>query len=375
MTQTTSISPGELVLVPASRFFLTELPLDSAAGAAGQVELRLEETSPFPLAQMYHGFVASPDRTRALGYAAYRRRFTAEETAAWAGAGAVVPALLALIGTAPAQPEIVVHMDEGTLSGVAWDGKSAWPVAVMTQAVTESSEAAISELVEELRRRSGLAGAGVTRLDGPISASREDDGDAIFRIGDRETARLPAAGLADADVRDKSFLEERRRQETESRGWGRALAGVVILVLLAVGLEILAGGTAVWNKRRRATVEAQAEAVRRIETAQTVATRVEDLAARPVRPFEWLAMASAARPRSIQFVRVASRPGLALEIDAQTANAADVATYEAALRRLEGLESVETRDLRSREGLATFTVALKFKPGLPAAPAAKGGQP
>ncbi|MDB6115165.1 MAG: hypothetical protein JWQ62_2110 [Lacunisphaera sp.] len=375
MTPAPSNSSGTLVLVPARRFFLTELALDAAAGAAGQVELRLEETSPFPLAQMYHGFVASPDRTRALGYAAYRRRFTAEETAAWAGAGAVVPSVFALLGPPPSQPEIVVHLHDGTLSGVAWDGKSAWPVAVMTQAVGGPDEAALAGLVEELRRRCDLADAGVRQLQGPVTASRDDDGDAIFHIDGRETARLPGAALADADVRDKSFLEERRQQENESRGWGRALAATLVVVLLALGLELLAGATAIWNQRRRATVEAQAEAVRRIETAQTVATRVEDLAARPVRPFEWLALASAARPRSIQFVRIASRPGLALEIDAQTANAADVATYEAALRRLEGLESVETRDLRSREGLATFTVALKFKPGLPAVAVAKGGQP
>lgn len=106
---TTDVTPA-IALVAGERFFLKEVPLDPAVEPAGQVELAMEESSPFPLAQLYHGFVVSADRRVALGYAAYRRRFPVEETAGWPAAAAVLPEFLALIGAAPVRPLIVVQI-------------------------------------------------------------------------------------------------------------------------------------------------------------------------------------------------------------------------------------------------------------------------
>jgi hypothetical protein len=125
------------------------------------------------------------------------------------------------------------------------------------------------------------------------------------------------------------------------------------------------------NRQAEAAVTQRAEEAARIETAETVAKRVEDLTARPERPFEWLAAASAARPRSVQFLRTGSRGDRTLEIEAQTADAADAGVYEAALRQLPQVERVETRELRAREGMTSFVMAVKFKAG--AATPAKGG--
>jgi hypothetical protein len=112
-------------------------------------------------------------------------------------------------------------------------------------------------------------------------------------------------------------------------------------------------------------VTAQAPEVRRIETAQTLATRIEDLAARQEKPLEWLSAASAVRPRSIQFLRVASNNDRTLVIDAQSSDAAAVGAYETSLHQRPEIASVEMRDIRSREGLTSFTVALTFKPVAP----------
>src|SRR3954465_4732146 len=122
MSSVTS-APGTVILIPGDRFFLKELSLDPATPAAAQVEIALEESSPFPLAQMYHGFVASADGRRALAYAAYRRRFTPEETAEWSEAGRVLPDFLALLGPVPSTPAIVIQPHAGGLNGAAWDGQ------------------------------------------------------------------------------------------------------------------------------------------------------------------------------------------------------------------------------------------------------------
>jgi hypothetical protein len=151
------------------------------------------------------------------------------------------------------------------------------------------------------------------------------------------------------------------------------MLAVAALWLLAAGVEVATAFLGARNRRDEAAVAQRAEEVARIETAETVAKRVEDLTARPERPFEWLAAASAARPRSVQFLRTTTRGDRTLDIEAQTGDAADAGAYEAALRQLPQVERVETRELRAREGMTSFVMAVKFKPGA-AAPGAGGAR-
>jgi hypothetical protein len=369
-----SLINAGVTLVPGDRFFLKEVTLDPAAGAAAQVELALEESSPFPLAQLYYGFVTGPDRKIALAFAAYRRRFANEELADWPASAVVLPEFLALIGPPPAEPQVVLQVHPAGIYGVAWDGRASLPVAVICKSIPDSSEAQQAELMQELRRRAGSGEIPVRRLEGPAGVGLDEAGGAVFRIAGEETARFSTAALGDADVRDKAFLDEKRRDDSRRRGWTWGLWAAAALLLLAGALELTAGALGVWNQRRRAVVASRADEVRRIETAQTLATRIEDLSARQEKPLEWLSVVSAARPRSIQFVRMVSNNDRSLTIDAQTPDAAAVGAFEAALRQRAELEQVETRDLRAREGLTSFVLAVKFKP-VNGSPVTQGGQP
>lgn len=372
MTEVPTIADA-VVLAPTDRFFLQAVALDPAASAAEQVALALEGASPFPLTQMYHGFVAAPDGRQALAFASYRRRFTAEEQAGWPEAVAVVPAVVACLGPQPSRPEIVVHVDDGALQAVAWDGKSALPVAWRALAATENVNAQLAALVAELQRDAGLADAEVRHVSGPIGAGADDDGDLVFRVGGQESFRLPTAAVGDADVRDKSFLEEKKvRESQDRRWWGGAVATAALLGLAAL-LEAGHVGLLVWNRRERAALAEHAEEARQIEAAQTMSLRIEQLSERQQRPLEWLSAVGAARPRSVQFTRVVAHSDRTIEIEAQTGNANDVGNFEAALRQLPVLASVEVRDLRAREGMTSFVVALAFKPA--AGGAGVEGQP
>lgn len=348
------------VLVRGDRFFLKEIELDPAVPAATQVEMALEESSPFPLAQLYRGFVTSPDGTRALGYAAYRRRFTAEEIAEWPDAPAVLPDFLALLGLPPDRPLAVLHVHPDGLGGVVWNGTTGLPVVVAIKAMPDPSEEQVQEMSAELARQAGLEGIETKRLDGPVGVGLDENGETVFRIAGGETARFPAASIAHADVRDKSFLEEKRREDTRRRGWVWAMRMAVGLLLVAVGLELAGMALGVWAGRKQTLVASQSADVRRIETAQTLATRIEDLAAREEKPFEWLSLVSSPRPRSIRFTRVASNNDRTLVIDAETAHAEAVGEYEAVLRRNPVVTGLEVRDIRSREGLTSFVLALQF---------------
>jgi hypothetical protein len=242
----------------------------------------------------------------------------------------------------------------------------------MVQGVAEPTEEQIAEMADELHRRANISGADSKRLSGPIGAGLTTEGGVVFRVGGEETLRLDQAAIASADVRDKAFLGSRQREGRRRRGWWGAFLAVAALGLLAAGVEIATAVMGMRTRERQARVAQRADEVVRIEAAETVAKRVEDLTARPERPFEWLAAAGAARPRSVQFVRAANRADRTLEIEAQTANAADAGAYEAALRQLPQVERVETRSLRASEGLTSFIMAVKFKPV--AVPAAGGAR-
>ncbi|RME72878.1 MAG: hypothetical protein D6781_01425, partial [Verrucomicrobia bacterium] len=90
--QQTEASPPIVALARGDVFFMRrfELPAGLAPGeVSGFVELQLEELSPFPLDQLLHGRVVADGAV--FVYAAYRRRFTAEELQAWEQLRFVLP--------------------------------------------------------------------------------------------------------------------------------------------------------------------------------------------------------------------------------------------------------------------------------------------
>jgi len=341
--------------------------------SAAQVELALEGFSPFPLDQLYHGYVVGPAQDKALVFAAYRKQFPAAETAGWGTAPMVVPALVALLESAPAQPALRVWREADAVTVAAWDGRSPLPSVVISRATGEA--AALAALVAEVRTRSGLAAAGVEEFSGAATGAARADGKGYdFAIASTPAARRASLGqgeAATADVRDKEFLAEQRRTGRRDQWLGRAFLACVVgcCALLVAEAGLLGGGWAL--RRLQAKNLQQASVVEKITMAQSLSERIEELGGRRLMPFEMLGVLNQRRPASVAFLRATTTDRLALDIEAQTANAADVGVYESALRAAPEIATVETRDLRSREGVTSFVLAVTFKPGaLPA-----GGKP
>jgi len=351
MTEASPTSPGAsgLILLPSDRFFVRAVPLAAGADVAAQVELAVESLAPFPPGQLYYGFLPSVTGEQALVFAAYRKRFSAAETAEWDAASAVVPAFLAFLGDAPSAPTIRLMAETRGRTVAAWNGISPLPVAVLARETDSPSDPAPrAALVAEIRARTGLATARVEEVAGPDTAGW------LMEKG--------ALHLELADVRDKGFLAARRTRQKRDlmlwRGFLAGLGGLAAMLVLEGG--VLAGG--IWRQSLQAAAARQAPVIQAIETAQALSTRVEEMTRRRLLPFEMLALINQRRPASVQFIRTSTTGLYAMEIEAQTANAADVGQYESALRAAPELAAVETRDLRSRDGLTTFTLAVAYKP-------------
>jgi hypothetical protein len=352
------------VLLPPDRFFVRAIPLVPEAAVGPQVELALESLSPFPVTHVYYGCVVAPDRSSALVFAAYRKRFTAEETAAWNDAPAVLPAFLALLGDAPSAPTLRVWHDAHCLTALAWNGRGPLPVAFLSREIEGEPDAAqVSALADELRTRTGLGGAAVQECDGPVGVAFDRArGTLRLEVKGAPALQLSPAQLEAADVRDKEFLAGRRALQRRDlllwRGFQACLGGLAALLVLE--LAVFGGGF--WLRGLKQVLGEQAPAVKRIETAQALSARIEEMTERRLMPFEMLAVINQNRPASIQFTRSSTTGLYTLEIEAQTSNAADVGQYESVLRASPDLAGVETRDLRSREGVTSFVLAVTFKP-------------
>jgi hypothetical protein len=131
---------------------------------------------------------------------------------------------------------------------------------------------------------------------------------------------------------------------------------------LAALLELVLVGGAIWQKQRLALQAKQTPVVEAIMTSQSLATRIDELSTKRLRPFEMLALVNTVRPRTILFARTSTSGLNKLEVDAKTASSGDIDVFRSALNKLPGCEKAEVLDPRTRDGLSTFRLVVTFKP-------------
>ena len=382
--------PRHVVLLSDTLFFTRAVPVIAAASAAevaAQVELAVESLSPFPVAQLYYGHHWLPGADHALVFAAYRKRFTADDVAAWPEAEVVLPSFVAVLGKgdAPAPATALIVPGAGAVTGIYFGDASGVPTLVRVETLsadaTEAERAAARDAVlgafPEKRKIVELA-------DAPQFAAASAQGEFVFRTGDGET-HFDAGDVAPLDVRDKDELAARRRAQARDVILWRSFLGCAAVIGLCVLLELVLVGASVWQKQRLALEATQKPVVETIMTSQALATRIDELSTKRLRPLEMLALVNTARPPTIQFMRTVTNGLHVLEVEAQTSSSGDIDVLRSALNRLEGCEKAEVLDPRSRDGVSTFKLVVTFKPDAfkeevqpvaePATPAATETQP
>lgn len=356
----------KVALMPDGLFFVRSVavpPGSQPQEVASQVELALEGMSPFPLAHLFYGYHWVSGSDRALVFATYRRRFTPEQTAAWAGAELVIPAFAALLGAAPEPATTWVLASPEGLTAIHW-AQGAVPSQVLFRPVPPGAPDE-----ERARIRSELLRAFESRkivdLQGPpVALPWHSDRERAFRCGELAST-LPTPLCDAADIRDKDDLAGLRKARARGVLTWRILCGcAVAAVLMAIGeLGILAGG--LWVGTLRAKVHAQAPAVEQISNANTLANRIEDLSTKRLLPMEMVALVGApsVRPDSIYFVSANSRDRLTLTIEAKTGNASQIQVYHDNLQALPACDKVDFKLQPAQNNLTPFTIVVKFKPG------------
>ncbi|MBI5769869.1 MAG: hypothetical protein HZA93_18990 [Verrucomicrobia bacterium] len=368
--------PPKVALLPDGLFFTRPVAVTAGATpaeAVSQIELALEAVSPFPLTQLYYGYHWQPGSAHALVYAAYRRRFTTDQTASWADTDLVLPAFATLLGARIEPATTVVLASAEGLTAVHW-GPDEVPGGVLFRpfpsSAAEESEASMAQSSADRERlrdelvRSFEGSRRVIELDAPPAAQpTHRDRDYTFRSGEL-TSRLPATVTTALDVRDKGDLAALRgARQRDVVLWRITLGCAAAFLLLAVGELALQGGRQ-WQKVRGLKQRSQQPTVEKIMASQSLAYRIDELATKRLLPFEMIVIISG-KKGDIQLTRAYTKKEKGLYtifVDAKTNNAAQIPVFKTALKQLPECDNVESIDERIRNETATFTLIVTFKP-------------
>lgn len=353
-----------VAILPDSVFFSRIVPVRAEATAdevAGEVSLVLEGLSPFPVSQLFCGYYWVPGSARALAFAAYRRRFAAEQVLEWGGAQHVIPAFAAVLGAGfPAATTAILSTAEG-LTAVHWDKQPVPSLVLYRPLQPGATDEERAQARAELIKSAGEALKVVDLPVSPVALASRSDREVVFAVGDVRSV-IPAATLVSMDVRDKAELAALARSRRRDLVlWRTATASILCCILLALGEAGLVGA-GLWEKTRVAKMAAQRPTVNQIMGDQELANKIERLSTERLLPLEMISIVAAKKPATIQFLRATTSGLNTIQIEAQTNNAGEIGGYRSALEQTPGCDHVEIRDQVLRNNVASFTLIVTFKP-------------
>jgi len=360
--------PPKVALLPDGLFFVraVEVPADVVPAEVGvQVELALETLAPFPLAQLYYGYFWVPGGARALVFAAYRRRFTAEQVAGWDAAELALPAFAALLGGSVAPATTILLTAPEGLTALHWESGAVPSEVIFEPVPPEAPEEDRVRVRAELLRR--WPSKEIIDLVGPpLAEPSPSDRESVFRCGDF-VSRLSREAIVALDIRDKEELALLRRGRVRALLLWRVLMGCGIAAgLMALGEIALLGGK-LWQTTRLTLLHAQAPGVEQIMAAQTVAARINELSTKRLLPLEMLTAIVGShneiKPASLVLTRMYTNGELGLTIEAQTPNPNDINVYSEALKALPAVATVQVKNPREQNNQTNFTLIITFKAG------------
>lgn len=358
--------PREVVVLPDQRFFVRSVALvrDAESGSIReQLELALEGMAPFPVSQMLWGYWTTLEADHALVFAAYRKRFTTEETAEWSEAEWVGPQLAALLGQAapPAATTWLVRTAAG-LSAVHFGDASGVPTLVQSTPIDpEADDGAWQQAEDELVRACG-GSKSVQRVVSPsMVAGLPGTDELIIRCDEREE-KVSLTTAQDLDVRDHDELVARRRARLRDTWLWRGLVAALLTIVATGVAELGLWGGNSWRDTLHQQVQVQTPIVKEIETADRLANRIDELRTKRLRPFEMIAIVDGPRPESIIFLRTSANGLYSLEIEAETDEAQSINAYVSALQVLGTTEGVEILNLDQRGSRSSVRLLVRFTP-------------
>jgi Tfp pilus assembly protein PilN len=344
-----------VLVLPARFFFVDAFDLPEAL-EDGELddfaELSLEGVAPFPLDQLYWGFLRNESGRQILVYAALKDRlkrlgYTDLESYTWA-----LPDFATLAGAHfPTDQTIALETESGK-TRLAWPADQPLPSAV--------------EPAEEGEEGDPTSDTSLTLQLGPVTLSEQ--GIPTFRFtsdssevpGHWQEIRLNEHQLWRADVRDTSFKKAERNNRRLTGQITRFTGYAIIFALILALFELILIGGEFWLQTRTETIESQSSAVRRVEDKQSLMNKLDQVAQNELRPIAILEALNRARPEGIYFTSTVAEDQNRITIDGIANTINELNAYTDALKDSGAFTLVGDPQYLTRSGQTTFSVTLDY---------------
>jgi hypothetical protein len=246
------------------------------------------------------------------------------------------------------------------LTAIYWDN-SPVPFRVVFRAIDPEAPETERDRVRSELLAVAPAFRQIVLVAAPTVEAARSEREFAFRA-EAFVSRIPAAQAAALDVRDKDALAALRRARRRDIGLWRGFVGLAA-ALLFLGLgELALVGVGLWQKNLLKKANLQRPVVEKIEAAQGVTNRINELSTKRLLPFEMFTILGGPRPAELWFRQSTTEGLYGMTIDAVSTSPSAVSTYQAALSALPAIEKVEIRDQRTRDNVMSFTIAATFRP-------------
>jgi hypothetical protein len=353
-------------IVPADYFFteLFEVPTALESGELDDfAELSMEGLAPFPLDQLYWGYLVDPEQANILIYAALRDRlhragYAELEAYIW-----VLPDFATLQGARFTEPTKVFLESEDGITLLDCPAGECLPSAI--QSVSETSQDVANAPLRLKLITPEIEKSDQTSFEFKTIAGSRDEGHWTPLKPDEKT-------LWRADIRPKDYkVAERNVRRTTT--WVTKLLGYAtrftVLLVLLEGLFLIGE---FWQSSRQATIEEQSEEVRRIEDKQSLMNKLEQVAKNELRPIGILEAANKIRIQlgntGIEYDEVVIDGINRITIEGKANTINELNAYTDSLGRSGAFQLIGDPKSITRSGKTTFTVTLDYTHQEPSPP-------
>lgn len=353
--------PSPVLILPGHYFFVDRIELPESLESSeidDFAELSMEGLSPFPIEQLYWGFLYDPSAGSILLYAAYKERikkagFDQFDSYLW-----VLPDFATLGGASFNQPTTLsLQSDSGSAEIVYAKSGEALPSMVTARGLDHhSSHPEGHSAAFPLK----LAFTEVNEQGLPTFSFEAADRGSAEPDGHWKALTPPESALWRADIREPLFKKNERNSRKASRWVSRATAYAALFALLLCLLEGMLFLGQLWQDSRNAIIATQSPEVRRIEDKQSLMNKLDQVAQNELRPIAILEALNQLRPAGIYFTSTITEGQNRIIIDGIATTINELNAYTDALRASGKFVLANEPKTLTRGGRTTFTATLDY---------------
>lgn len=338
-------------------------------------ELSLESSSPFPLDQLYWGYLYHKDAATLLLYAAHGGRIKNEGFSDLDDYMWVVPDFATLAGARFHEDTLVLLEGENSVSLAYFESDVEIPKSVSVDAATETVADATLQLLKAdipglpktiptLHLRPTVATLTEKGLP-TFSHATSDQADGQGYDGNWQTLSPSESQLWQMDVRSVDFKAAEKNKRRMRSLISRIAGWAAIFALALVGIEGMLFASQAWLQTQFNQIASQQDAVSKVEEKQILVNKLEQVAQNELRPIEMLEAANNIRLKlnlGIEYDRVVIEGDNHITIEGKANSVGALNRYAAGLKDSGLFEILVKPDPSTDKGKTTFRVSLAYQP-------------